>query len=311
MSQNYASKVIAIALNEVGYLEKKTNSQLYDKTANAGYNNFTKYANDIDTKYPDFYNGRKNGYAWCDVFVDWCFIQAFGVDNAKKLLNQPDKSLGAGCEYSAKYYKDCNRFYKSNPQVGDQIFFLSSSGSIGHTGLVYAVDKYKVYTVEGNTSGASGVVANGGGVCKKSYELRYSRIYGYGRPCYDKEEVKGKMRYRAHNQTFGWGNWVNEGTAAGVTGQGKRLEAIQIDPQGKQITVKAHLQGIGWRDYGVITKDTIIGTTGESRRIEAIEIHGAKVQSHIQTIGWASGYGNLQGTVGLGMRMEAIKIISE
>ena len=46
----YASKVIAVAMNEVGYLEKRTNAQLYDKTANAGTNNYTKYANDIDTK---------------------------------------------------------------------------------------------------------------------------------------------------------------------------------------------------------------------------------------------------------------------
>ena len=107
----YASKVITVAMNEVGYLEKRTNAQLYDKTANAGTNNYTKYANDIDTKYPNFYNSKKNGYAWCDVFVDWCFIQAFGVDNAKKLLNQPDKSLGAGCGYSANYFKQIGRFF--------------------------------------------------------------------------------------------------------------------------------------------------------------------------------------------------------
>lgn len=305
----YAKKVIAVAMNEVGYLEKRTNSQLYDKTSNAGTNNYTKYANDIDTKYPNFYNGKKNGYAWCDVFVDWCMIQAFGVDNAKRILNQPDKSMGAGCDYSAKYYKQAGRFY-SFPQVGDQIFF-GSAGNVQHTGLVYAVDRYKVYTIEGNTSGASGVIANGGGVCKKSYSLGYSRIYGYGRPCYDKEEVKGVMKYRVHQQTYGWSNWVNEGEVAGVTGQAKRIEAIQIDPQGKQITVKAHIQGTGWKDYGIISKDTVIGTVGETKRLEAIEIHGAKVCCHMQTIGWASDYMNLQGTLGCQKRIEAIKIKKE
>ena len=263
----YASKVIAVAMNEVGYLEKRTNAQLYDKTANAGTNNYTKYANDIDTKYPNFYNGKKNGYAWCDVFVDWCFIQAFGVDNAKKLLNQPDKSLGAGCGYSANYFKQIGRFFTS-PQVGDQVFFGNAS-NVKHTGLVYAVDRYKVYTIEGNTSGASGVIANGGGVCKKSYDINSNSIYGYGRPNYDIEEVKGTMKYRVHQQTYGWSDWKNEGEEAGVTGQAKRLEAIQIDPAGRQISVKAHIQGIGWRDYGIITKDTIIGTTGEARRLEA------------------------------------------
>lgn len=40
-------KVIAIALAEVGYLEKASNEQLDDKTANAGKKNFTKYARDM------------------------------------------------------------------------------------------------------------------------------------------------------------------------------------------------------------------------------------------------------------------------
>ncbi len=309
MSELYASKVIDIALNEVGYLEKKTNSQLYDKTKNAGTNNFTKYANDIDTKYPNFYNGKKNGYAWCDVFVDWCFIQAFGVDNAKKLLNQPDKSLGAGCDYSAQYFIKAGRFFTNNPQVGDQIFF-GNAKNVKHTGLVYKVQNNTVYTIEGNTSAGTSVIANGGAVCMKSYAINSSSIYGYGRPYYD-EERSGKMKYRIHQQTYGWSDWKNEGDEAGVTQQAKRLEAIQIDPAGRQISVKAHIQGIGWKDYGIITKDTIIGTTGEARRLEAIEIHGAMIQCHIQTIGWASGYSNLQGTVGLAKRIESVRIKSE
>ena len=74
---------------------------------------------------------------------------------------------------------------------------------------------------------------------------------------------------------------------------------------------KAHIQGIGWKDYGVINKNTVIGTTGQGKRIEAIEIHGAKVCCHMQTIGWASDYMNLQGTLGIGKRMEAIKIKAE
>ena len=37
-------KVVELALNEVGYREKASNAQLDSKTANAGHNNFTKYA---------------------------------------------------------------------------------------------------------------------------------------------------------------------------------------------------------------------------------------------------------------------------
>lgn len=180
-------KLLDIALAEEGYLEKASNSQLDSKTANAGNRNYTKYARDLDNT-PNFYNGKKNGYPWCDVFVDWCFVKAFGVDQGRALLCQPLRSSGAGCGASANYYKQKGQFHKSNPKVGDQIFFLDSAGDVGHTGLVYEVDNARVYTIEGNTSGASGVIANGGGVCKKSYDLNYNRIYGYGRPAYIVED---------------------------------------------------------------------------------------------------------------------------
>ena len=193
MSNFYASKVISIAEAEVGYLEKASPNNLDDKTANAGSKNYTKYARDLDA-IPHFYNFAKQGYAWCDIFVDWIFVQAFGVEAAKKLLCQPDDSYGAGCLFSSRYYKWNNQFHTSNPIPGDQIFFWNAKkDDVAHTGLVYKVDDSYVYTIEGNTSGASGVVANGGGVCKKKYKLTYDRIYGYGRPAYDvevKEETK-------------------------------------------------------------------------------------------------------------------------
>lgn len=178
-------KVIALAMSEVGYLEKKSNDQLDDKTANAGSANFTKYARDLDA-IGDFYNGKKNGYAWCDVFVDWLFVKCFGVESALKLLCAGRKSSGAGCTYSLNYYKAKGQFYTraTKPQVGDQIFF-GNVGSSNHTGLVYKVDDTTVYTIEGNTSGSAGVISNGGGVFKKAYPRNYSLIAGYGRPNYN------------------------------------------------------------------------------------------------------------------------------
>ena len=179
----YADVVVNIAKDEVGYLEKASNKNLDRKTGNAGSKNYTKYARDLD-KVKGFYNGRKQGHAWCDVFVDWCFYKAYGVADTKMLLCQPNESLGAGCVYSARYYKNKKQFYTS-PAVGDQIFFKDSDGDICHTGIVWKVDKTYVYTVEGNTSSASGVVANGGCVRSKKYKLTYNRIAGYGRPKYD------------------------------------------------------------------------------------------------------------------------------
>ena len=176
-------RVIATARAEVGYLEKASNSNLDSKTGNAGSNNFTKYARDLDSL--GIYNGKKNGYAWCDVFVDWCFINTFGTALGLSMTYQPKGGYGAGCTESARYYKNGGRLVYSNPQPGDQIFFTNDGGkTYYHTGLVVAVKNGYVYTIEGNTSSASGVVPNGGGVHEKSYSLSYSKIGAYGRPNY-------------------------------------------------------------------------------------------------------------------------------
>ena len=167
--------VIAVAAAELGYLEKASNAQLDDRTANAGSGNFTKYARDIDVNYPRFYNGAKNGYAWCDVFLDWCFIIAYGYENALKLLCQPERSCGAGCTFSMQYYQSKGQFHMSNPQPGDQIFFGNSSEST-HTGLVEKVENGVVQTIEGNTSDR---------VARRQYRIGDGSILGYGRPAYD------------------------------------------------------------------------------------------------------------------------------
>ena len=187
MIKSSVERLLQTARSQIGYLEKATNSKLNDKTSNAGSNNFTKYAADLDRL--GVYNSRKNGYAWCDVFVDWCFITTFGLDEALKMINQTKGDCGAGCHYSAQYYKKAGKFYKSNPQSGDQIFFKDSSGDIVHTGIVEKVQNSRVYTIEGNTSSKSGVVANGGSVESKSYVLNYSRIAGYGRPNWEEYDM--------------------------------------------------------------------------------------------------------------------------
>lgn len=201
MTKNEAiAKLVGCAKNQVGYLEKRSNSQLDDKTANAGSANWNRYARDIDSKYPDFYNGRKNGYSWCDIFVDWCFIECFGYEKALKMLYQPTKSAGAGCQYSANYYRAHNAFYRV-PNVGDQVFF-GDYGNEGHTGIVIDVEGSIVTTVEGNTSGGYGVDANGDGVYIKRYDIRTQYIPGFGRPNWGvvandvgNEEVTGTVSY--------------------------------------------------------------------------------------------------------------------
>lgn len=164
--------VVDLANAEVGYHEKASNASLDDKTANSGGANWTKYAKDLDAL-PNFYNGQKNGYAWCDVFVDWLFVKTFGEELGRKMLYQPEKSAGAGCLYSANYYKQNNAFHRTNPRIGDQIFFSYSAGEYSHTGIVVDVNGNTITTVEGNTSDSVG---------RRTYETSNYSIAGYGTP---------------------------------------------------------------------------------------------------------------------------------
>lgn len=184
-----AYDVIAVGKLWVGYLEKRDANQLDSMTGNAGYNNYTIFAKYFDEVWTDFYNTKKQGKPYCDIFHDFCHVVASletggTVDDAREVLCQPKKSAGAGCYYSAQYYRSCGRLSKT-PQVGDQIFFLDDSGEEYHTGIVYAVDSNYVYTIEANTSGASGVVDNGGGVAMKSYSRSaYANKMEFGHPKY-------------------------------------------------------------------------------------------------------------------------------
>jgi hypothetical protein len=174
-------KLLDVAFAEVGYLEKKSNNNLDSKTDNAGKNNYTKYNRD----YMAWGAGGSRDMQWCAAFVSWCFATAYGLEAAKSLL------CGGLHHYTptgANRFKKVNRYIKRGqaaPEIGDVVFFYSSAkGRIGHVGIVYDVDSTHVYTVEGNTSGASTLVTNGGGVRKKSYQLTSTYIDGYGRPNY-------------------------------------------------------------------------------------------------------------------------------
>ena len=165
-----ASDIVNIALAEVGYREKASNASLDDPQANAGGGNWTKYARDLAAA--GYYNGNKNGYAWCDVFVDWCFFKAYGAKEGQRIQCQTG-DLGAACIYSAQYYMMQGR-YDHNPLPGDQVFF-NVNGQIGHTGIVVAVTGNSIDVVEGNSSDR---------VQKLTYDKSSSRIAGYGHPLY-------------------------------------------------------------------------------------------------------------------------------
>ena len=173
-------EILRLANNEVGYLEKASPEDLDDKTANAGNNNYTKYARDMDEL--GVYNGPKQGYPWCKVFIDWLFVQALGLDRAGELL------IGwtAGVTQFFNWFNNAGQIV-NDPEVGDLVIF----GDCDHIGIVSGVDGSRIYTIEGNTSGSTGLVANGGCVANKMYYKSSSYIKCYARPNYDGEPGPG------------------------------------------------------------------------------------------------------------------------
>lgn len=258
-------KAVEIALGEVGYLEKASNADLDSKTANAGFANYTKYARDLDSL-GDFYNNKKQGYPWCECFVDWCFYKAYGEAMALVLLCQPRRSAGAGCTQSAQYYKSQGKFYNS-PKVGDQIFFTWGGGEVEHTGLVYAVDASAVYTVEGNTSDKSGLVPNGGGVFKKQYARSSSVIYGYGRPDYslvDDGNSGGAPASDADQGNGGTCEVTLEMLSVGSTGsEVKALQALLI----KRWGISCGVYGMDG-DFGNATRKAVISFQAKNNLVQ-------------------------------------------
>ena len=199
-----ANKLLATAAAEVGYIEKKSNSQLDNKTANAGNGDFTKYARDLYNA--GYYNGNKLGVAWCDVFNDWCHYMAAGADKtiAESVTYQTGTEDGAGCEGSLRNYRNKKQFFTS-PLPGDQLFIKDieepdDPTKSSHTGIVYKVDNVKkiFYSIEGNsTYGVTDIselkdspytkaqwTAKTQGVYYKCYSFYDDTILGFGRPAY-------------------------------------------------------------------------------------------------------------------------------
>ena len=135
------------------------------------------------------------------MFVSEIFVQAFGLDAAKLLLCG---NLYHYCPTGVEQFKraDC---FSGTPEPGAVIFFTNGKRAY-HTGIVTEVTATRVKTIEGNTSGASGVVENGGGVCRKSYSRTDSKILGYGLPPWSKLGKSGWQQ-----EDGGWRYYLDPG----------------------------------------------------------------------------------------------------
>lgn len=163
------SKLLAILKAEDGYQEKASNSQLDSKNGNVGYNNYTKYARDINKL------GLMGcqGQAWCGTYSFWGEVKTFGVAQALKNFCMTAKNYCAYSVFSTREKFRAKGKYVKTPKVGYRVIFKQS-----HTGVVIGVTATTVTTIEGNTSAKYGD-RNGGTVKIKTYSRSDSNIDGY------------------------------------------------------------------------------------------------------------------------------------
>ena len=201
-------------------------------------------------------------------------------------------------------------FFDAQKEIASNIMYRSYVQNIGWQG----------YSYDGNVSGTVGNALRVEAISILLENMNY----------------EGSVEYQTHIQNIGWENvWHKDGETAGTVGKGLRIEAFRIRLTGQlaeqyDIYYRTHVQELGWLGWAKNGEDA--GTIGYGYRVEAYQImlvkkgeegpistkesfkcHYLAYKTHVQNIGW-QGYsydGNVSGTVGNALRVEAISILLE
>lgn len=234
-----------------GYLEKKSNAYLDDFKKNAGYNNYTRFARDVNSW------GQPGCQAqpWCAEYQFWKLVNVLGITRALQIM-------GGGfynCKSITNHAKSNGTWHKS-PKVGALIIFRNGS----HVGSVRSFNGSVVYTNEGNTSSATGVVANGGAVRNKSYTINDSAIDGYVWIDWGEEKTTAEVWKATGTATSTVDDlYIREtpnGYVLGQINKGNRVE-INGEKSGMWTKIKVAGIGIGWAATKYLQIDGAQNTT--------------------------------------------------
>lgn len=120
------------------------------------------------------------GYPWCHSFL------SVGLKRAG-LTPGADFPWTAGCLTGVSWFKARGR-WGTTPRPGALVYYGPSGGT--HVEWVEKVTSGSIVTIGGNTSGSlAGEFHNGDGVYRKTVARNSSRIYGYGYPDYEEDDV--------------------------------------------------------------------------------------------------------------------------
>lgn len=218
------------------YLEKRTNAYLDDFQKNAGYNNYTKFARDVNSW------GQPGCQAqpWCAEYQFWKLAKVLGITKALQIM-------GGGfynCKSVTNHAKS-NGTWHSTPKDGALVIFRDGS----HIGSVRSYSNTYIYTNEGNTSSAAGVIANGGSCRNKRYLRSDPAIDGYVWIDWGEEKTVAETWKATGTATSTVDDlYIREtpnGYVLGQINKGNRVE-INDEKSGMWTKVKVAGIGIGW-----------------------------------------------------------------
>lgn len=236
------------------YLEKKTEAYLDDFTKNAGSNNFTKFARDVN----NWGQWGCQGQPWCAEFQFWKLVTVLGMTKALQIM-------GGGfynCKSITSHSKSEGTWY-SKPKKGALVIFRNGS----HVGNVQSFDDNYIYTNEGNTSSVAGVEANGGSCRNKSYLRNDSAIDGYVWIDWDEQTETEEWKASGTATATVDDLYVRETPAGYVLGQINKGNRFEIDGKtsGNWTHVKVEGIGIGWIYTKYIKKDSDKSDNGTTK----------------------------------------------
>lgn len=233
---------------QVGYLEKSSESNLDSKTGNAGYGNYTKYARDIN----NIGLMGCQGQPWCAVYQFWINYKIFGKSKALEIMGNGFYNCN-----SVKSHSKSKGTWHTTPKLGALVIFRNGA----HIGRVISINGNTIRTNEGNTSsgGINTVEANGGCVAEKSYTIGNSQIDGYVWTDYGEDSFSAGAGAPAVTDDS---KWVATGTATstvdnlyvrstpngeiiGELMKGNRFETNGVT-SGSWIQVNVANIGVGW-----------------------------------------------------------------
>ena len=245
---------------QVGYLEKRSNSNLDSKTGNAGYNNYTKYSRDVNNM------GLMGcqGQPWCATYQFWICAQIFGKSKALEIMGNGFYNCN-----SVKAHSKSKGTWHSSPKLGALVIFRNGA----HIGRVISISGNTIRTNEGNTSsgGLNNVEANGGCVAEKSYTIGNSQIDGYVWIDYCEETAEPETPWKATGTATAtvdnlYVRAEPNGEIIGELMRGNRFEINGVT-SGKWTQVNVAGIGVGWIWTEHIQKDEVQTTEPPKQEI--------------------------------------------